>query len=56
MSEISDTIVMPCRHLCLCVGCADVLRMQGRPGSTAPARNGPPRCPICRQSNHHILF
>jgi hypothetical protein len=31
-----DTIVMPCRHLCLCGDCAEVLRRQTN------------KCPICR--------
>jgi hypothetical protein len=28
MSESRDTIVLPCRHLCLCNPCAEVLRFQ----------------------------
>ncbi|OAJ37548.1 hypothetical protein BDEG_21558 [Batrachochytrium dendrobatidis JEL423] len=49
MSEAKDTIVLPCRHLCLCGGCADVLRMQGRNTTGTTNRGGPPKCPICRQ-------
>lgn len=36
MSDIRDTLILPCRHLCLCNTCADSLRYQS---ST---------CPICR--------
>ncbi|KAI9207741.1 uncharacterized protein BJ171DRAFT_254548 [Polychytrium aggregatum] len=55
MSEPKDTTVLPCRHLCLCHECADVLRLQGR-GTTAEARRqGAPRCPICRQVFHSLL-
>lgn len=28
MSAPRDTLVLPCRHLCLCKGCAEVLRFQ----------------------------
>ncbi|KAI8832515.1 hypothetical protein BC829DRAFT_408569 [Chytridium lagenaria] len=61
MSEPKDTIVLPCRHLCLCRDCAEVLRFQGRRRgqNTAQARStgsaGPPRCPICRQAFHSLL-
>lgn len=56
MAEAKDTIVLPCRHLCLCHGCADVLRMQGRDqAGAAAARQGPPKCPICRQVFHSLL-
>ena len=30
MSEGRDTMVLPCRHLCLCNPCAEVLRFQVR--------------------------
>ena len=30
MSAPRDTLVLPCRHLCLCKGCAEVLRFQVR--------------------------
>ncbi|GLT89766.1 hypothetical protein SLE2022_077370 [Rubroshorea leprosula] len=37
LSELRDTTVLPCRHMCMCSGCAKVLRFQTN------------RCPICRQ-------
>ncbi|XP_026428688.1 probable E3 ubiquitin-protein ligase LOG2 [Papaver somniferum] len=37
LSEPRDTTVLPCRHMCICSGCAKVLRFQTN------------RCPICRQ-------
>eukprot|EP00127_Corallochytrium_limacisporum_P002916 Clim_evm5s143 gene=Clim_evmTU5s143 len=43
MSEARDTMVLPCRHLCLCDSCAEVLRYQ----STT--------CPICRAPFHSML-
>eukprot|EP00045_Choanoeca_perplexa_P013039 m.145543 g.145543 ORF g.145543 m.145543 type:complete len:416 (+) comp16217_c0_seq28:152-1399(+) len=43
MSESMDTMVLPCRHLCLCNGCADVLRYQAS------------KCPICRAPFHSLL-
>ncbi|KAJ3321293.1 hypothetical protein HDU76_014128 [Blyttiomyces sp. JEL0837] len=51
MSEPKDTAVLPCRHLCLCRGCAEVLRFQGRNnrGNHGANQTGPPKCPICRQ-------
>jgi hypothetical protein len=33
-----DVVVLPCRHLCLCVHCADLLRNQAN------------KCPLCRAS------
>lgn len=36
MSEMRDTTVLPCRHMCMCSGCAKLLRHQTN------------RCPICR--------
>ncbi|CAF0858506.1 unnamed protein product [Brachionus calyciflorus] len=36
MSEIRDTLILPCRHLCLCKLCAYNLRVQSN------------NCPICR--------
>ncbi|TPX36218.1 hypothetical protein SmJEL517_g01562 [Synchytrium microbalum] len=58
LSELKNTVVLPCRHLCLCTTCANVLRTSGR--STAiPAsyssRAGPPKCPICRQPFYALL-
>ena len=32
-----DTIVLPCRHMCLCAGCAEGLRVRAD------------KCPLCRQ-------
>ena len=37
MSEVKDTIVLPCRHMCLCYDCANTIR------------NRSDRCPLCRQ-------
>lgn len=42
-----DTVVLPCRHLCLCQGCSQIVRMQNN------------TCPICRtriESFMHIKF
>ncbi|KXJ08562.1 RING finger protein 157 [Exaiptasia diaphana] len=36
MCEMRDTLILPCRHLCLCRACADSLRYQSS------------NCPICR--------
>ncbi|XP_043924035.1 E3 ubiquitin ligase RNF157 [Protopterus annectens] len=36
LSDIRDTLILPCRHLCLCNACADTLRYQAN------------NCPICR--------
>ncbi|TPX66492.1 hypothetical protein SpCBS45565_g04476 [Spizellomyces sp. 'palustris'] len=30
LSEPKDVVVVPCRHFCLCIGCAEAVRMQGR--------------------------
>lgn len=43
MSETKDTTVLPCRHMCMCSGCARVLRIQSN------------RCPICRQLIDSLL-
>ncbi|XP_074582839.1 putative E3 ubiquitin-protein ligase LUL2 [Curcuma longa] len=43
LSEPRDTTVLPCRHMCLCSGCAKVLRYQTN------------RCPICRQPVERLL-
>ncbi|KAL8216996.1 hypothetical protein R6Q57_023833 [Mikania cordata] len=43
LSEPCDTTVLPCRHMCLCNGCAKVLRFQTN------------RCPICRQGVERLL-
>ncbi|OCT58247.1 mahogunin ring finger 1, E3 ubiquitin protein ligase S homeolog isoform X1 [Xenopus laevis] len=36
LSDLRDTLILPCRHLCLCNSCADTLRYQAN------------NCPICR--------
>lgn len=43
LSEPRDTTVLPCRHMCMCSGCAKVLRFQTD------------RCPICRQPVQRLL-
>lgn len=41
MSEPRDTAMLPCRHMCLCGGCAEQLRGRTQYRSY--------RCPICRE-------
>lgn len=41
--EPRDTLILPCRHLCLCNGCADSLRYQAN------------NCPICRAPFRALL-
>ncbi|KAJ3395410.1 hypothetical protein HDU80_010355 [Chytriomyces hyalinus] len=56
MSELKDTIVLPCRHLCLCHGCGETLRMQGRNANGGAMGSGvAPKCPICRQTFESLL-
>ncbi|XP_044473403.1 probable E3 ubiquitin-protein ligase LOG2 [Mangifera indica] len=43
LSEPRETTVLPCRHMCMCSGCAKVLRFQTN------------RCPICRQPVERLL-
>ena len=43
MSDARDTLILPCRHLCLCNGCADSLRYQAN------------NCPICRSPFRALL-
>ena len=46
-TAVKDTVVLPCRHLCLCQGCSQIVRMQNN------------ACPICRtriESFLHIKF
>jgi hypothetical protein len=43
MCDPRDTTVLPCRHLCLCRSCANILRLQSN------------RCPICRQPVSSLL-
>ncbi|GJQ09246.1 hypothetical protein GpartN1_g1037.t1 [Galdieria partita] len=37
MLNESDTLLLPCRHLCMCAECADRLRLRSN------------KCPVCRQ-------
>ena len=41
-SEKIDTIIMPCRHMCLCISCTISLQKSGKPQNR--------KCPICRKS------
>nr|XP_009861688.1 E3 ubiquitin-protein ligase MGRN1-like isoform X1 [Ciona intestinalis] len=43
LSDSRDTLILPCKHLCLCSTCANQLRFQ---------QSG---CPICRQSFRALL-
>ncbi|KAK8966592.1 putative E3 ubiquitin-protein ligase LOG2 [Platanthera guangdongensis] len=43
LSEPRDTTVLPCRHMCMCSGCAKFLQYQTN------------RCPICRQPVERLL-
>jgi hypothetical protein len=43
MSDPRDTLILPCRHLCLCNGCAESLRYQAN------------NCPICRAPFRALL-
>nr|GMD86970.1 probable E3 ubiquitin-protein ligase LUL4 [Ipomoea batatas]GMD88289.1 probable E3 ubiquitin-protein ligase LUL4 [Ipomoea batatas] len=43
MTEPKDTAVLPCRHMCMCNGCARTLRLQSN------------KCPICRQHVEELL-
>ncbi|KAK2571929.1 E3 ubiquitin-protein ligase MGRN1 [Acropora cervicornis] len=43
MSDMRDTLILPCRHLCLCRECAESLRYQAN------------NCPICRSPFHALL-
>ncbi|XP_057984138.1 probable E3 ubiquitin-protein ligase LOG2 [Malania oleifera] len=49
LSEPRDTTVLPCRHMCMCSGCAKELRLQT---NQAFQTN---RCPICRQQVERLL-
>ncbi|KAI8808078.1 hypothetical protein BJ742DRAFT_853754 [Cladochytrium replicatum] len=62
LSEMKDTMVLPCRHLCLCKTCGERLRLQGRNAqgelispNNSRGRNNLPKCPICRQVFHSIV-
>jgi len=54
LSEPRNTIVLPCRHLCVCQDCADILCNQSRQDRRSSYLNTP-RCPICRQVFHSFL-
>lgn len=43
LTEPRDTTVLPCRHMCMCSGCAKLLRFQTN------------LCPICRQPVDKLL-
>ncbi|CAH1115328.1 unnamed protein product [Psylliodes chrysocephalus] len=43
MCDVRDTLILPCRHLCLCNSCADALRYQTN------------YCPICRAPFRALL-
>ena len=43
LSDPRDTTVLPCRHMCMCSGCARMLRHQSN------------RCPICRTPVESLL-
>lgn len=43
LSDVRDTTVLPCRHMCMCSGCARMLRHQSN------------RCPICRTPVESLL-
>ncbi|XP_075487800.1 putative E3 ubiquitin-protein ligase LUL4 [Primulina tabacum] len=43
MTEVKNTAVLPCRHLCMCSECAKELRLQSD------------KCPICRQPIEELL-
>jgi hypothetical protein len=43
LCEPKDTCCIPCRHLCLCQGCANELQKHS------------PRCPVCRQPFGQLL-
>lgn len=43
MSEPRDTVVLPCRHICFCSHCANIMRTQCE------------KCPICRQRVASLL-
>jgi len=43
LSEPRDTTVLPCRHMCLCHGCSELMRLQTN------------KCPICRAPVRSLL-
>ncbi|ORY37123.1 hypothetical protein LY90DRAFT_55624 [Neocallimastix californiae] len=54
LSEPRNTVVLPCRHLCVCQDCADILCNQSRHDHRSSYLSTP-RCPICRQAFHSFL-
>jgi hypothetical protein len=50
MSSAKDTIVLPCRHLCICGPCGELLRAPVSSNGRRTSPNTPsPKCPLCRQ-------
>lgn len=43
LTEPRDTLFLPCRHMCICLGCAQTLG------------TGDGKCPLCRQTYQSIL-
>ncbi|KAL9161522.1 hypothetical protein ABFS82_07G026400 [Erythranthe guttata] len=43
MTEPKDIALLPCRHMCMCSGCAKALRLQSN------------KCPICRETIEAVL-
>ncbi|KAL0481921.1 E3 ubiquitin-protein ligase [Acrasis kona] len=43
ITDQADTAVLPCRHMCMCHGCAKILRLQTN------------KCPICRTQIDNLI-
>jgi hypothetical protein len=43
ITDQADTAVIPCRHMCMCYGCAKILRLQTN------------KCPICRTQIDNLI-